>query len=139
MGLIRSGCTQLTPESDDRELTALLWPIVREMIQTAVENGQNLIVEGCYMPFDWQADFGERYRAEIRHVWLVMSDRYIREHFAAIRDYAGVTERRQHDEDFDCATALRDNAVMRAGCEMHGLRCLLIDNVYHVDPEVLGW
>ena len=33
MGLIRSGMTDLTPESDDKDLTAYLWPIVREMIK----------------------------------------------------------------------------------------------------------
>ena len=53
MGLIRSGNTDLTQEDDDA-LTEFLWPIVREMIKTAVENHQNLIVEGCYVPFDWQ-------------------------------------------------------------------------------------
>ena len=50
MGLIRSGHTTLTPESADDALTDYLWPIVREMIKTAVENRQNLIVEGCYIP-----------------------------------------------------------------------------------------
>ena len=54
MGLIRSGNTELTPMSDDNDLTAYLWPIVREMTKTAIENKQNLIVEGCYIPFDWQ-------------------------------------------------------------------------------------
>ena len=44
MGLIRSGYTSLTPLSDDDALTAYLWPIVREMIKTAIENRQNLIV-----------------------------------------------------------------------------------------------
>ena len=44
MGLLRSGNTDLTPEDDD-ELTDYLWPIVREMVKTAVESGQNLIVE----------------------------------------------------------------------------------------------
>ena len=53
MGLIRSGRTVLTPEDDDA-LTNYLWPIVREMIKTVVENGQSLIIEGCYIPFDWQ-------------------------------------------------------------------------------------
>lgn len=57
MGLIRSGYTSLTPMSSDRELTDYLWPVVREMVKTAVENGQNLIVEGCYIPFDWAKDF----------------------------------------------------------------------------------
>ena len=51
MGLIRSGQTDLTPMDDDK-LTDYLWPIVREMVKTAIENGQNLIVEGCYIPFD---------------------------------------------------------------------------------------
>ena len=53
MGLIRSGYTSLTPESSDGDLTEYLWPVIREMVKTAIENGQNLIVEGCYIPFDW--------------------------------------------------------------------------------------
>ena len=35
MGLIRSGITDFTPEDDD-ELTDYLWPIVREIIKTAI-------------------------------------------------------------------------------------------------------
>lgn len=46
MGLIRSGYTTLTPEDDDK-LTEYLWPIVREMIKTAIENKQNLIMKGA--------------------------------------------------------------------------------------------
>lgn len=49
MGLIRSGNTHLTPE-DDQELGIYLWPIAREMIKTAIENRQNLIVEGVPFP-----------------------------------------------------------------------------------------
>ena len=52
MGLIRSNNTDLTPE-DDEELVDYLWPIVREIIKTAIENGQNLIVEGCYISYNW--------------------------------------------------------------------------------------
>ena len=60
MGLIRTEMTALTPEDDD-ELTDYLWPIVREIIKTAVENEQNLIVEGCYIPFDCLNIFDEQY------------------------------------------------------------------------------
>ena len=74
MGLIRSGYTTLTPLSDDRELTGYLWPVVREMIKTAIENSRDLIVEGCYIPFDWQQDFPAEYRARIRYICLVMSE-----------------------------------------------------------------
>ena len=94
MGLIRSGYTSLTPMSDDRDLTDYLWPIVREMIKTAVENGQNLIVEGCYIPFDWEKDFTEEYRAQIQYRCLVMSETYIRSHYQDIKAYASVVEHR---------------------------------------------
>ena len=77
MGLIRSGNTALTPVSDDRALTDYLWPIVREIIKTAIENRQNLVVEGCYIPFDWANDFDKEYLGEIRFYCLVMSDTYI--------------------------------------------------------------
>ena len=97
MGLIRSGQTTLTPMDDD-ELTDYLWPIVREMIKTAIENKQNLIVEGCYIPFDWKKDFEEDYLDHIRHICLVMTERYIREHFADILSYGSVIESRMEEE-----------------------------------------
>ena len=46
MGLIRSRNTSLTPEDDD-ELTEYLWPIVREIIKTVIENNQNSNAGRC--------------------------------------------------------------------------------------------
>ena len=54
MGLIRSGKTNLTPMSSLDDLTAYLWPTVAEIAKTVIENKQNLIIEGCYIPFDWK-------------------------------------------------------------------------------------
>ena len=84
MGLIRSGMTELTPEDDD-ELTDYLWPIVREIIKTAVENEQNLIVEGCYIPFDWRNSFDERYLPSIRFICLAMLCRHAENGFGCLR------------------------------------------------------
>lgn len=110
MGLIRSGCTQLTPMSDDAELTDYLWPIVREIIKTAIENRQNLIVEGCYIPFRWKKDFSDEYRKDIRGYCLVMSERYIRTHFTDIKQFACAIETRLDDEDCTFDRVLEDNA-----------------------------
>lgn len=85
MGLIRSGNTELTP-TDDTELTEYLWPIVCEIIKTAIENKQNLIVEGCYILFGWSKDFQREYLDNIRYYCLVMSQKYIYSHYADIKN-----------------------------------------------------
>ena len=108
MGLIRSGNTGLTVEDDDK-LTDYLWPIVREMMKTAIENQQNLIVEGCYIPFDWEKDFEQEYLDNIRYYCLVMSEEYIRNHFADIKSYASVIENRIDDYYCTLETVLEDN------------------------------
>ena len=112
MGLIRSGNTELTPLSADDDLTAYLWPIVREIIKTAIENSQNLIIEGCYIPFEWKTDFDGEYLAHIKYVCLVMSKDYIRNHFADIKGYASVIENRINNEECTMESVLDDNAQM---------------------------
>lgn len=133
MGLIRSGNTTLTPLSDDRLLTDYLWPIVREMIKTAIENKQNLVVEGCYIPFDWAKDFEKEYLNEIRFYCLVMSDKYIVDHFDDIRRFASVIEDRGDDDDCTIEMVRRDNSLMREQCSRYGAEYILIDEEYKVD------
>lgn len=132
MGLIRSGQTDLTP-LDDELLTAYLWPIVREMIKTAIENGQNLIVEGCYIPFDWKKDFAEEYLAQIRYYCLILSEKYIKKHFSDIQAYASVIEKRGDASDCTMEAVLRDNAENLRLCQAWGCRYLLIDDAYEIN------
>ena len=132
MGLIRSGNTELTPMSDTDELTNYLWPIVREMIKTAIENEQNLIVEGCYIPFDWKQDFEKEYLEHIKYYCLVMSEDYIKNHMEDIRDYANVVEKRLED---DCTIegVLADNKQMLELAEKYSVNYVLIDDKYEID------
>lgn len=136
MGLIRSGNTTLTPMSDNMLLTDYLWPIVREMIKTAIENQQNLVVEGCYIPFDWAKDFEKEYLDEIRFCCLVMSDKYIENHFDDIRKFASVIEDRGNDEDCTLEMVRRDNAQMLEQCIRYGAEYIFIDDEYQVDIEL---
>ena len=132
MGLIRSGNTELTP-MDDEKLTDYLWPIVREMVKTAVENRQNLIVEGCYIPFDWEKDFEEAYRKEIRYLCLIFSREYIENHFEDIRHYACAIEARLDDSDLNPQDLIAENERNLALCKQHGCRYLLIDGDYKIE------
>ena len=136
MGLIRSGNTKLTPMSNDKELTAYLWPIVREMIKTAIENGQNLIVEGCYIPFDWQKDFEGEYLKNIKYYCLIMSVEYIKNHFADIKKYANVIENRLYDEWCTEKSVLEDNAKILKLARMHKVNYILIDDKYDINIDL---
>jgi adenylate kinase family enzyme len=134
MGLIRSGNTTLTP-LDDEALTEYLWPIVREIVKTAVENRQNLVVEGGYIPFGWDASFTEEYRRQIKYCCLVMSERYIENHFAEIKKYAGVIENRGDDSDCTRETVLQENRYFAEMCRKYGYQPILLEEEYRIDLE----
>lgn len=136
MGLIRSGNTELTPMSNDELLTQYLWPIVREMIKTAIENKQNLIVEGCYIPFDWAKDFEQEYLENIKYYCLIMSEQYIKNHFEDIKKYANVVEQRLDDEGCTMESVLMDNCKMLEMCEKYKVDYLLIEDEYQVEIEL---
>ena len=129
MGLIRSGNTPLTPEDDD-ELVGYLWPIVREMIKTAIENRQNLIVEGCYVPFDWRRDFDERYLPSIRFICLAMSEEYIDSHFARIKEHASDIEARLDDSYCTAEHMKRENRRVIEGYRAVGEQVAIITEEY---------
>lgn len=136
MGLIRSGNTSLTP-MEDAGLVSYLWPIVREIIKTVIENRQNLVIEGIYIPFDWKKDFEDQYRKEIKYYCLVMSERYIQTHFSDIRKYANTIENRGDDSDCTIQSVLEDNAENWKKCRQYGNPYILIDENYQVDIELL--
>lgn len=136
MGLIRSGNTKLTPMSSDKSLTAYLWPIVSEIIKTAIENKQNLIIEGCYIPFDWQKDFDYEYLKNIKYFCLVMSEKYIKNHFDDIKKYANNIENRVDDEHCTLDSVLADNAEFLFLAKKYNVNYILIDDKYEVNIEL---
>lgn len=131
MGLIRSGNTSLTP-MDDEKLTEYLWPIVREMIKTAIENEQNLIVEGCYIPLDWQKDFEEKYLEKIKFFLLIMSEKYIENNFENIKNFADTIEKRLCD-NCEKDELIRDNSNNLKLAEKLKLDYILIDEKYEIN------
>ena len=128
MGLIRSGQTDLTVY-DDEKLTPYLWSIVKEIIKTAVENKQNLIIEGCYIPFDWQKDFTAEYLSEIKFLCLVMSESYIENHFQDIMKYGNIIEQRLSD-DISKSELIYENKRNLRLCKENDLDYILIDKNY---------
>lgn len=132
MSLIRSGQTGLTPMDDDK-LTDYLWPILKEMIKTVIENRQNLIIEGCYIPFTWREDFSDEYLQYIQCRWLIMSRGYIESHFSDIQTHANAVEVRLDDSGLDSEGLIRENAYNLVQCKQHGCEYILIDGEYKVN------
>ena len=134
MGLIRSGQTHLTVY-DDEELVPYLWNIVREMIKTAIENNQNLIVEGCYIPFDWKNDFTDNYLSHIVYRCLIMTEKYIRNNFNKISNYANVVEQRLDDSDLNIEQLVEAHSFNLEMCHKHGCEYILVDEDYETEIE----
>ncbi len=134
MGLIRSGYAALSAE-DDTALTDYLWPIIREMIKTAIENNQNLIVEGCYIPFDWSKDFSEDYLAHIKLFCIVMTEAYIKTRFSNIQHFANVIESRISD-DITIDSVIDDNARFLELKNDKNTQLIIIDRDYDIDIDL---
>lgn len=135
MGLIRSGNTNLTPLSDDKDLTEYLWPIVCEMIKTAIENKQSLIVEGCYIPFDYAKDFDSEYLESIKFYCLIMSEKHIKTHFGDIKNFANAIENRK-ENDLSMESLLADNKQALEQAKKHNVNYIQIDDKYEVDIDL---
>ena len=136
MGLIRSGNTDLTPE-DDEALTEYLWPIIREIMKTAIENRQNLIIEGCYIPFRWRKDFEEQYLPLIRFICLAMSETYIENHFGEIVEHESEIEARLVEADCTMDSLKADNKSVIDGFQHFGETIVLIDSDYEQTIQAL--
>ena len=135
MGLIRSNQTTLSA-TDDEKLTPYLWAILKEIIKTAIENGQNLIVEGCYIPFDWAKDFSKDYLLHIKYYCLIMSKNYIQEHFSDILANESIVEQRLTSGDLIQENLIKENESNVQMCKKYGLHCIMIDPEYKVDIDL---
>jgi gluconate kinase len=136
MGLIRSGKTKLTPE-DDEALTEYLWPIIREIVKTAIENRQNLIVEGCYIPFDWRRDFDERYLPSIRFICLAMTEKYIDDHFIEIIGHESEIEFRLVYADCTMDVLKAENKSIIDGFQCADEQVMVIEENYEKTIHLL--
>lgn len=134
MAFIRTGMTHLTVEEDEK-MRSFLWPFAAEIIKTAIENEQNLIVEGCYIPDTWRNSFSKAYLDRIRCVFLVMSEAYIQRNFDAIQKYADAIEQRLDDRP-DQTRLIACSKGFREDCIEANIPYLEIADTFQIDEIV---
>lgn len=135
MGLIRSNNTKLTVY-DDEQLVDYLWPIVVEMIKTAIENNQNLIIEGLYVPNNWKDSFSDDYLEHIKSICLIMSEKYLLNNKENLINYQSVIENRL-ESDFDFESLIVDNLLNLNEHKKNNYPYYLIDDVYNME-DIIG-
>lgn len=138
MGVIRSGQCKLPADSNDTKLTNYLWPIVREMIKTCIENSQNMIIEGCYIPFGWEKDFTDEYVEQIKYVCLIFSQEYIKHSFQNILEYENVIEKRL-STDVTFEDVSKTNRYNLEQCISRKYNYILIDKNYQINIDDIIW
>ena len=132
MGLIRSGLVRITPTSPWQEITDAVWPVAREWIRTCLENGQHLTVEGCYILPNWEKDFTDEQRGQMKGICLALSENYIHTRFCDVLRYANEVEQRL-DDDISVGALLRENAFFRENyCDV-----FVIDENYTAELDAL--
>ena len=137
MGLIRSKYTEISVE-DDENLEKYLWPIVREIIKTNIENNQNIIIEGAYIPFNFKDDFSEEYLKNIKYVCLVMTEKYIKNNIENILKYENVIENRLYKDNINIDEFIEQNKYNLDMCKKYGYNYILIDDKYDIDLNIFG-
>jgi len=132
MGLYRANedCG-FTPFDSTELIGDRLWPIVKGIVMTNIENKQNLIVEGCYLLPHYMKDFEAAYAEEIISVFLGFSQKYIEANYAsAIMKHRNAIEDRGDPEEGSVADYVGEHDAFRKQCLDSGVNYFEIDQSY---------
>lgn len=135
MGLIRSKNTNLTPY-DDEELQPYLWNIIKEIIKTVIENNQNIIIEGAYIPFNYKNDFSAEYLDNIKYICLAMSEKYINNNYNLIINKSNIVENRGKSFSIDKDFLINENKKYIENSIKYNLPLQVIDNKYVINVDL---
>jgi 2-phosphoglycerate kinase len=95
MGIYRSNSDcGFTPMSPVSVINRHLWPIVREMVKTNIENNHSIIFEGFQILPQNIGDFGSEYTSEVLPFFLALSPEYIKAHYDDITKHRSAIESR---------------------------------------------
>ena len=149
MGLIRGSkyCDFTATDSDD-ELTNKLWPIVKGIIMTNIENGQHIIIEGCYLPPEHIRDFEEKYLEKIIALYIGFSTNYLKKNFeSGIIEHRSVIEKKDYDDYMNQDNFIKLHSQTKEACKNNNAKFFEINddyedeinNVYKwIDEQVLS-
>jgi len=125
-----------TPMDSTEYIGDKLWPIVKGIIMTAIENNQSLVIEGCYILPHYLQEFEKYYSDKIISVFIGFSNNYIKNNYEEkILKYRNIIEDRgeltpEDKSDFRIEEYLKENDMFRRSCAATGEKFFEIDHSY---------
>lgn len=135
MGLFRGdkNCG-FTPLDSTEIIGDQLWPILKGIIITNIENNQAIIIEGSYILPHYIKDLDINYSKKIISVFMGFSTHYIKENFETkIVKYRNAIELRSWSEDRTITDLIEEHQDFKAQCLQAGVRYFEIQNDYEKD------
>lgn len=94
MGLLKGLSPRPFEVNEDKKIALFLYPIIKGILQTHLENNQNLILEGIYLYPKFIDLLIKEFKNEIKHLNLLFSKEYIVKNYELIYKKESVIERR---------------------------------------------
>lgn len=142
MGIIRSNpnCGFSATDPEDK-VTEHMWPVIREIIKTNIENDQNIIIEGCYLPCKGITEIEPAYSNMIIPFYIGLSEQYIRHHLEdGIIAYKNVIEYRLDDDYITADYFIKAHSKQKEQCSKYGLKYFEILSDYENEMDnVCKW
>lgn len=124
-----------TPLDSTEFIGDKLWPILKGIITTNIENEQHIIIEGCYILPHYLKDFNTTYSAKIIPVFFGFSTNYIQENYETkIIKYRNAIECRNWPEERSLNELIKEHSEFKESCLQAGVTYFEIDSDY--DNEI---
>lgn len=139
MGIFRAdeGCG-FTPSDSNEHIGNILWPIIKGIIMTSIENNQNIIIEGCYLLPQFLEELEEDYLKQIVPIFIGFTQDYIEDKFHSnIIGYRSVIEKRDYEEDRSVQNFVDAHEYFKVQCEKHKVKYFEIHKDYENEIEAV--
>jgi len=142
MGLYRADIEcGFTVTDSVEQISDKLWPILKGIIMTCIENKQNLIIEGGYLFPQKINELKNDYLNEIISFYLGFSDSYIEKYFSSkIQKHRSVIQERGYECEDTIESYIMENRKQKEICEEYNAQYFEIDENYEREMNnVFDW
>jgi 2-phosphoglycerate kinase len=134
MGIYRSNSKcGFTPQSDHITIGKILWPLIKEMVKTNIENSHSIIFEGFQLIPELIDKIESPYKEKIISIYLCFTNKYINKYYEDISSFRSVIEKR---DDFDSKEMMILKGTDFIEKYNNKNECFLIDNEFEQEIKI---